>query len=304
MSIQKETETLAHSDSGLLWVESVCSDWPGPIAHEYQALRAMFPETRAAAMAGEYRVLEAFLQLRDVAELLLKLPTVVMLRDADRLNLSTEKIKGGMLGSPPSFGSWYGWGYTLAKMIQTAEDAWTRDVARVFRTDRGKMTGLAKLFDGHEGLIHWRNRELAHGALRKDLAGLGRELTEKAIAFNEQLATVADGCPWANVTLRIAGSPAALIGGDSIRHHHDQSAGDHVEKTADIVAMSALLTTTMPNMVKVMYELKKSNVRERVKVIVGGAPVTDEFAKRIGADGFAKDASQAANLAASLVGVG
>lgn len=74
-------------------------------------------------------------------------------------------------------------------------------------------------------------------------------------------------------------------------------------KTADIVAMSALLTTTMPNMVKVMDELKKSNVRERVKVIVGGAPVTDDFAKRIGADGFAKDASQAASLAASLVGV-
>ncbi|MCB0073114.1 MAG: corrinoid protein [Caldilineaceae bacterium] len=75
-------------------------------------------------------------------------------------------------------------------------------------------------------------------------------------------------------------------------------------KTADIVAMSALLTTTMPNMVKVMDELKKSDVRGRVKVIVGGAPVTDDFAKRIGADGFAKDASQAATLAASLVGAG
>lgn len=227
---------MARSDSGLLWVEEVCSDWPGPIAHEYRRLKRMFPETRTAAMAGDYRVLEAFIQLRDVAELLLKLPTVVMLRDADRLDLDNTNIKKAMLGSPPSFGNWYQWGYALAKTIQDADEAWTRDVARVFRTDRGKITGLAKLFNGSEGLIHWRNHELAHGALRKDLAGLGRELTEKVISLNEQLATVADIRPWENVSLRIAGSQDALIGADSIRHGHDQSVGDHLEKPADIVA--------------------------------------------------------------------
>lgn len=182
-------------DLGLSWVEAVCSDWPGPIAHEYLALKGMFPKTRAAAMAGDYRVLEAFLQLRDVAELVLKLPTVVMLRDSDRLGLDAKEIKGAMLGSPPSFGDWYRWGYALAKKIQAADTAWTHGVARVFCTDRGKMTGLAKLFDGREGLINWRNRELAHGALRKDLAGLGRELTDKVLALNEQLAVVADGQP-------------------------------------------------------------------------------------------------------------
>jgi 5-methyltetrahydrofolate--homocysteine methyltransferase len=69
----------------------------------------------------------------------------------------------------------------------------------------------------------------------------------------------------------------------------------------DIVALSALLTTTMPNMAEVIERLKQAGVREQVKVIVGGAPVTETFAERIGADGFAPDASQSATLAKKLV---
>lgn len=70
----------------------------------------------------------------------------------------------------------------------------------------------------------------------------------------------------------------------------------------DIVALSALLTTTMPNMAAVIDQLKAAGVREQVKVLVGGAPVTETFAQRIGADGFAPDASQCATLASTLVG--
>lgn len=69
----------------------------------------------------------------------------------------------------------------------------------------------------------------------------------------------------------------------------------------DIVALSALLTTTMPHMADVISQLNAAGLRERVKVMVGGAPVTDAFARQIGADGFAPDASQAANLAKTLV---
>jgi len=58
----------------------------------------------------------------------------------------------------------------------------------------------------------------------------------------------------------------------------------------DIVAMSALLTTTMPEMKNVIKSLKKSELRDKVKVIVGGAPVSDSFAMEIGADAYAKDA--------------
>ena len=69
----------------------------------------------------------------------------------------------------------------------------------------------------------------------------------------------------------------------------------------DIVAMSALLTTTMPQMKSTIDALIKASVRDRVKVMIGGAPVTEEYAHDIGADGFAQDAGQAASLAKSLL---
>jgi 5-methyltetrahydrofolate--homocysteine methyltransferase len=70
---------------------------------------------------------------------------------------------------------------------------------------------------------------------------------------------------------------------------------------ADIVAMSALLTTTMPNMKTTIEALEAAGLRDKVKVIVGGAPLTPEYAKQIGADGYASDASRAVNLAKSMI---
>ena len=73
-----------------------------------------------------------------------------------------------------------------------------------------------------------------------------------------------------------------------------------VNDGAGMIAVSALLTTTMPNMKAVITSLEQSGVRDQVKVLVGGAPVTQSFADQIGADGYAKDASQAATLATEL----
>jgi 5-methyltetrahydrofolate--homocysteine methyltransferase len=70
----------------------------------------------------------------------------------------------------------------------------------------------------------------------------------------------------------------------------------------DIVAMSALLTTTMPNMEVTLKALQEVGLRKQVKVIIGGAPVTEEYANRIGADGFSYDASGAVKVARSLIG--
>ena len=70
---------------------------------------------------------------------------------------------------------------------------------------------------------------------------------------------------------------------------------------AKLVAMSALLTTTMTNMPATIEAFNEAGLRDQVKIMVGGAPVTDKFAQQIGADGFASDASQAAKLALSLV---
>ena len=70
----------------------------------------------------------------------------------------------------------------------------------------------------------------------------------------------------------------------------------------DIVAMSALLTTTMPNMEATIKALEEAGLRKQVKVIIGGAPITEEYANKIGADGFGYDASLAVRTARSLVG--
>jgi 5-methyltetrahydrofolate--homocysteine methyltransferase len=68
-----------------------------------------------------------------------------------------------------------------------------------------------------------------------------------------------------------------------------------------VIAMSALLTTTMPNMKTTIDAMREAGVLAGVKIMVGGAPVTSEFANSIGADGYAPDASQAASLAKSFV---
>ncbi len=75
------------------------------------------------------------------------------------------------------------------------------------------------------------------------------------------------------------------------------------EINADIIAMSALLTTTMIEMKNVIEELKKSGIRDKVKVIIGGAPITEEYAKEIGADGYAEDAVKAVRVCKELLGI-
>jgi 5-methyltetrahydrofolate--homocysteine methyltransferase len=72
-------------------------------------------------------------------------------------------------------------------------------------------------------------------------------------------------------------------------------------QAVDLVALSALLTTTMPTMRTVIESLNTAGLRGKVKVMIGGAPVTETYAQQIGADGYAPDASRAVALAQSLV---
>ncbi len=73
------------------------------------------------------------------------------------------------------------------------------------------------------------------------------------------------------------------------------------ENNADILCLSALLTTTMNYMKDVIEALKADELRDQVKVMVGGAPVTAMFAEQVGADGYSEDASEAVALARRLV---
>jgi len=73
------------------------------------------------------------------------------------------------------------------------------------------------------------------------------------------------------------------------------------EHNADILGMSALLTTTMPYMLNVIDRLKEEGLRERVKVLVGGAPLNSAFAEDIGADHYCKDAAEAVVTAKAVM---
>jgi 5-methyltetrahydrofolate--homocysteine methyltransferase len=78
---------------------------------------------------------------------------------------------------------------------------------------------------------------------------------------------------------------------EAVKTHHPQ-----------LIGLSALLTTTMPSMKKIVDALQEAGLRGQVKVLIGGAPVTEAYANQIGADGYAPDASSAARKAKALMG--
>jgi 5-methyltetrahydrofolate--homocysteine methyltransferase len=120
--------------------------------------------------------------------------------------------------------------------------------------------------------------KVAAGTVKGDLHDIGKNL----------VCMMLEGAGFEIVDLGVDVSPAKFL--DAV-----------VNKGVDVVAMSALLTTTMPNMKVTVEALKEAGVRDKVKVIIGGAPVTDAYAREIGADGYAPDASRAVALAKSLV---
>lgn len=87
----------------------------------------------------------------------------------------------------------------------------------------------------------------------------------------------------------------------------DVPADKFVEAVRDndvqILGLSALLTTTMPAMKDAIIAINEAGVRSKVKIMVGGAPVTNDFATEIGADGYSEDAASAADLAKKLMGL-
>jgi 5-methyltetrahydrofolate--homocysteine methyltransferase len=73
------------------------------------------------------------------------------------------------------------------------------------------------------------------------------------------------------------------------------------EHRAKLVGLSALLTTTMISMGGIIKAIEQAGLRDQVKIMVGGAPITEDYARKIGADGYASDASRAVTVAKSLI---
>jgi 5-methyltetrahydrofolate--homocysteine methyltransferase len=100
--------------------------------------------------------------------------------------------------------------------------------------------------------------------------------------------------------LRGAGFEVIDLGVDTSADRFIDAVEEH---GAPLMGMSALLTTTMPNMGKTIEAFIDADLRDNVKIMVGGAPVTQEFADDMGADGYGKDAMACVSLAKSLMGV-
>ncbi len=96
-----------------------------------------------------------------------------------------------------------------------------------------------------------------------------------------------------------AGFKVVNLGRDVAPEKFVAAAAEH---DADIVGISALMTTTMPGMKRTIDALAKAGLRERVKVMIGGAPVSQAFADEIGADGYARDSTLAVLKAKALMG--
>ena len=98
--------------------------------------------------------------------------------------------------------------------------------------------------------------------------------------------------------LECAGFTVFDLGMDVAPERFVQAVKEH---HPDIVAMSALLTTTMSNMETTIQALRQAELRDTVKILVGGAPLTASFARQIGADGYARDASMAVKTAKAFL---
>ena len=116
------------------------------------------------------------------------------------------------------------------------------------------------------------------GTVQGDMHDIGKNL----------VAMMLEGAGFAVIDLGVNVEPTTYV--EAVR-----------DSRAQLVAMSALLTTTMPKMKATIEALRASDVGDKVKILVGGAPVTASYAESIGADGYAPDASQAATLAKSFV---
>jgi 5-methyltetrahydrofolate--homocysteine methyltransferase len=149
-------------------------------------------------------------------------------------------------------------------------------VPEMLMSARAMKAGLAKLQPSLKQTNVQAAGKVAIGTVKGDLHDMGKNLVGMML----------EGAGFTVKDLGVDVSPEAFV-----------AAADEV----DVIGLSALLTTTMAHMKDALNALEAAGKRSKVKVIVGGAPVTEIFARSIGADGYAPDASRAVALTKSLI---
>jgi 5-methyltetrahydrofolate--homocysteine methyltransferase len=169
----------------------------------------------------------------------------------------------------------------------------------------GAMAEVGRLFEENEYfvpemLVSARAMQNGLAVIKPYLAESGAKPTGKAIVGTVKGDLHDIGKNLVAMMLEGAGFEVIDLGTDVTPEKFVKGVLEHKPQ---IVGMSALLTTTMPSMSTTVKALQEAGVRDQVKVMIGGAPLTDAFARQIGADGYAPDASSAVRMAKSLAGV-
>ncbi len=163
----------------------------------------------------------------------------------------------------------------------------------------GAMDEVGKLFEAGEYfvpemLVAARAMQAGLGVLKPHLAEGGIEATGKVVLGTVKGDLHDIGKNLVGMMLEGAGFEIVDLGTDVSAEAFVNAVTEH---NAKILGLSALLTTTMQNMVAVIDALKEAGIRDKVYVMIGGAPVTDSYAREIGADAYAPDASRAVAMA-------
>lgn len=171
-------------------------------------------------------------------------------------------------------------GYMIKAMEEVGQrfqrgEAFVPNLLMAARAMKGSLDILKPLMKGDASTTLGK---VVIGTVKGDLHDIGRNL----------VASMLEGCGFEVINLGVDVPSDKFIA--AIK-----------ENNADILCLSALLTTTMNYMKDVIEALKADGLRDQVKVMVGGAPVTAMFAEQVGADGYSEDASEAVALARRLV---
>ena len=166
-------------------------------------------------------------------------------------------------------------GMNVVGRLFKADEMYIPEVLLCARTMHAGMDVLEPLLAGDE--IR-KGKKIVFGTVKGDLHDIGKNLV--------------------GMMLRGVGYEVLDIGVDQPADRFVEAVK---ESGAPVVAMSALLTTTMPQMCVVIEKIKEHGLRDRVKIIVGGAPISEKFAESIGADGYAPDAGSAVDLLKRLL---
>ena len=155
--------------------------------------------------------------------------------------------------------------------------AFVPDLLMAARAMKGALEVLKPLLEDYESK---RLGTVVIGTVKGDLHDIGKNL----------VASMLEGCGFEVINLGTDVSSEKFI--EAIKEHD-----------ANIICLSALLTTTMNYMKEVIEALDKAGVRNKVKVMVGGAPINESFARQIGADGYGSNANAAVTFAKKLIAI-